>query len=70
MQPDETHLTDLIRVYEGSFGEPLSLEEARDLYDRLLDLYARLKRVPPDWRDEEPSEASENRSAAGIEGQE
>jgi len=54
MQPDETHLTELIRVYEGSFQKPLTLEEARDLYDRLLDLYARLKRVPPEWREEQP----------------
>lgn len=43
LSPDQ--LDDFIRSYESAFNERLTPDQANELFDRLLDLYARIKRV-------------------------
>jgi hypothetical protein len=39
------HLDDFINAYENAFNEQLTPDQAHELFDRLLDLYSRIKRV-------------------------
>lgn len=48
LSPDQ--LNDFITSYENAFNERLTPDQAHELFDRLLDLYARIKRVA----DQEP----------------
>lgn len=48
LSPDQ--LDDFIASYKNAFNERLTPDQANEIFDRLLDLYARIKRVA----DEEP----------------
>ena len=43
LSPDQ--LDDFITSYENAFNERLTPDQANELFDRLLDLYARIRRV-------------------------
>lgn len=43
LAPDQ--LDDFIRSYESAFNELITPDQANELFDRLLDLYARIRRV-------------------------
>jgi hypothetical protein len=45
MPLSDDQLDDFITSYENAFNERLTPDQANELFDRLLDLYARIKRV-------------------------
>jgi hypothetical protein len=62
-------LEDFITSYENAFNERLTPDQANELFDRLLDLYARIKRVSDESDDASGSKAPDedqelNRHAA------
>ena len=48
MHLQEPHLTDFIKAYEHAFNERITPAQAHELYARLLNLYAAIRRVPTD----------------------
>jgi hypothetical protein len=45
MQLDGEQLEDFIKSYENAFDERITAEQANEIHARLLDLYARIKKV-------------------------